>query len=178
MKIALVLLIIGGCAGSRRDSGPAVAARPAPPSAVSLLTSVNDLEAPHRDGDHTRVLAAFQALGAALQTAAPASTDELLRVKTSCNALERSVANVHARADFVRIGLSAATDALSTVSPSDPNVTDLAVATAKIDPDKTLAEQYPQVRAALRAAVRAVYAVEGAPAPTIEPTRTVVTATR
>jgi hypothetical protein len=99
-------------------------------------------------------------------------------VKTSCNALERSVTNVAARADFVRIGLAAATDALAAVAPSDPNVIAMAEATRQIDPDKKLSDQYPQVRAALRASVRVVYAVEGAAQPTIAPARTVVTATR
>ena len=160
--LALVLLI-GACAAPRREPrSPAVATRPAPASAVSLLSSIDQLEAPHRDADHTRLLAAFQALGEALQTATPDRTNEILRVKASCNALERSVTNVHARADFVRIGLSAATDALSAVAPSDPNVLAMAEATRKIDPDKTLFEQYAQVRAALRASVRVVYAVEGA----------------
>ena len=180
MKIALALvLFIGACAAPHHGGGTtATAARPAPSSAVTLLTSINELEAPRGYADHARVLAAFQALGEALQTAAPASTDEILRVKASCNALERSVGNLHARADFVRIGLSAATEALSSVAPSDPNVTAMARATATIDPDKTLAEQYLQVRAALRASVRAVYAVEGAAEPAIAPVRSVVTARR
>jgi uncharacterized protein (DUF4415 family) len=142
-----------------------------------LLTSINELEVPDGGADHARVLAAFQALGEALQTAAPERTNEILRVKVSCSALERSVANVGARADFVRIGLAAATDALATVAPADPNVKAMAEATRAIDPGKPLAEQYPQVRAALRASVRVVYAVEGASEPTIAPART-VTATR
>lgn len=178
MKIGLVLVLVtAACAANHRATRTETVRR-APPSAVSLLSSINELEAPHREVDHSRVLAAFQALGEALQTAAPGRTNEILRVKASCSALERSVTNVRARADFVRIGLSAATEALSTVAPSDPNVIAMAEATGKIDPDKTLLEQYAQVRAALRASVRAVYAVEGASEPTIAPPRTVVTATR
>lgn len=167
MKIVLALVLFtAACAAPHRGTrSAAVTARPAPPSAVSLLVSINELEAPRRDVDHTRVLAAFQALGTALQTAAPNRTNEILRVKASCNALERSVTNVSAHADFVRIGLAAATDALSSVAPSDPNVIAMAEATRKIDPDKTLADQYAQVRAALRASVRVVYAVEGASEP-------------
>lgn len=179
MKVAVALaLFIGACSAPHRARTTTVAVRSAAPSAVTLLGSINELEASDPDVDHARVLAAFQALGEALQTAAPASSDEILRVKASCTALERSVANVHARADFVRIGLSAATDALSSVAPADPNVTAMAEATAKIDPDKTLVEQAAQVRAAFRASVRAVYAIEGAAAPTFAPPRGVVTATR
>jgi hypothetical protein len=180
MKTALALvLFIGACgAPHHREARTAAATRPAPPSAVHLLTSINELEAPRRDTDHTRVLAAFQALGEALHTAAPGRSNEILRVKASCNALERSVTNTRARADFVRIGLSAATDALATVAPSDPNVAAMAAATSRIDPDRPLSDQYAQVRTALRASVRVVFAVEGASEPTIAPARTIVTATR
>lgn len=164
-SVLAAVLLIGACAGPQSEPRSVVAAHPAPPSAVSLLTSIHDLEAPNRDADHTRVLTAFQALGEALQIAAPGRTNEILRVKASCNALERSVTNVHARADFVRIGLTAATDALSAVAPSDPNVVAMAQATQNIDPDKTLSEQYAQVRAALHASVLVVYAVEGASEP-------------
>lgn len=159
--LATLFLIASGCAAPHRES-TITSDRPAPAHAVRLIASLGDLDAA-TGNDHVAVLRAFRALGATLQTVTPERDRELVTLANTCATLERAVQNRSAHADFVRIGLAAATDALATVEPTNraQYVSSLAALTdamTSLDPNRRLADQYPKVRAALRAASRVVLA--------------------
>jgi hypothetical protein len=178
-KLGIVLaLAVSGCAGSHRGSSAAsspvtaVAGCPdheptrAPAPVARLLASIDALELAQRDRDHVRVLHAMRALADALEVIAPARKNEILRIRVMSNALERSKSTASAHADFVKIGLFAAANALAAL-PAQARadricyrnaLTAMTDAAARINPDGTLRDQYPDVRAALRASVAVVYA--------------------
>ncbi|CAN5818229.1 hypothetical protein BH11MYX3_BH11MYX3_39240 [soil metagenome] len=108
----------------------------------------------------------MRALADALEVVAPRSHNEILRIRVMSNTLERSQSTASAHADFVKIGLFAAANALAAIPPAGradracfrTALTAMTDATARINPDGTLRDQYPDVRAALRASVAVVYA--------------------
>lgn len=148
---------------------PPPPAIPPPPSANGLLAAVNELAVVTPDGD--QLAHAMRRLADALEVVTPASADEIVQVRRSADAVERAPARKQAH--IVRAGLEHAARALDqlTVSARASDVqygtTVIALRTAAqaIDPDQPLAEQYTRVRGAFRAAVRAVFAANGTPAP-------------
>ena len=154
-----LILVAGACAAPHRDTTPA---RPAPPHAARLIASLGELDAA-TGTDHVAVLRTFRALGETLHSITPASTREIVAFENTCATLERAVQNPSAHADFVRIGLAAATDALATIEPADQaayaaSLAAMTEAMASVDPNRRLGDQYPQVRKALHAATRIVLA--------------------
>jgi hypothetical protein len=158
--LATLLLLTGACAPHRDTT---VAARPTPAYAAHLIASLDELDSA-TGTNHIAVLHTFRALGETLQTVAPDSMRELVTFANTCDTLERAVQNAGAHADFVRIGLAAATDALATIEPADrakyrSSLAAMNEAMASVDPNRRLGDQYPQVRAALHAATRVVLTV-------------------
>jgi len=147
-----------------------VAVGRAPTPARRLLAATTELEIAGRD--HVRLLHALRGLADAMESVAPSRAGEILQVRLMSNTLERSVANTSTRADFVRIGLAAAAAAFAAIEPPakadlrcfEAGLAAMTAATSNIDPGDVLATQYPQVRAALHAAVTVVFAAD-APAP-------------
>jgi hypothetical protein len=154
------LLAVGACGAPRRDAN--LATRPTPAHAARFIASLGELESA-TGADHVAVLHAFRALGETLQSVAPHRVNEIVAFQNTCATLERAAQNPSAHADFVRIGLAAATDALSTLEPTNraqyaSSLAAMTDAMTSVDPNRRLGDQYPQVRAALRAASRIVLA--------------------
>lgn len=167
--VALVLAAACGGTQSRSASRLATACdggdRVAPHEARRLIAAVDQLEAAPHQRDHGRLLAAIRALEESLEVVAPHRTTEITGVHLSGTTLARAVDNPDAVADFVRMGLVNATQALATVEPSFSGTgcyrTELGamtIAATKIDPDRRLSYQYAEITAALRAASRVVLA--------------------
>jgi hypothetical protein len=173
VKLGLVLAV-AACSGTpERVAHPVThacesSAQPSRPAVRRLVATVAALDAAPRTDDHVALLGAMRSLGASLELVAAPRTAELERVRTMTQALERAIGNPDARAGFVLVGLVSAGHALEAVSPRyrrsrcyRTGVDALAEATSRIAPDRRLAAQYPQVRAALHAASAAVLAAEG-----------------
>lgn len=176
MQSSLLLgavLVAAACGGAKQHVATPVtsaceaAGAPARPAVRRLVASVAALDDAPRTDDHVALLAAMRALRDSLDAIAPHRTAELARVRTMTQALERAVGNADAHADFVRIGLVSASQALASVAPRygagcfRNGVDALADASARIDPETRLAAQYPEVKAALHAASAALLATEG-----------------
>lgn len=172
-KAMLAAVLLAACAGPKEKVANPVtvaceaAGAPSRPAVRRLVTSVAALDEAPRPDDHVALLGAMRALGDSLELVAPGRTAELARVRTMTHALERAVGNSDAHADFVRIGLVSAWHALEAVSPRQNSgcfrtgLDSMVDAASRIAPEKRLAAQYPQVRAALHAASAAVLAAEG-----------------
>jgi len=142
---------------------------PPPPSANGLLAAVNELAVVTPDGP--QLAHALRRLADALEVVAPAAAGEIVHVRRSADAVERVPSGKQAR--IVRIALQHAARALDELTVSarasdlqyGTTVIALRTAAEAIDPAEPLAEQYARVRGAFRAAVRAVFAANGTPAP-------------
>jgi hypothetical protein len=141
----------------------------APPVAKKLLAAVDDYQ-PGRTHD------TFGALADAIQLVAPDRPSEILQVRQVGTGTTSTITDSEA----LRLGLDAAVGALGgTTAPTAPTderlraaVAELRDAAQLVDPGRGVAEQTAQVRVALRAAVRAVYAATGAGEPGTQPTAT------
>jgi len=150
--------------------------RPVPSvPAQQLLVATDQLDTARARLDRASIVRALYALGDALEAVAPEHPNEILRVRQVTNELSRSEPRADAEAELVRIALDAATRALANVKDQPETdrgrlaeATDaLRDATDHIDRDRPLRSQYPAVRSAFHASVRAVYAATGAPDPEI-----------
>jgi hypothetical protein len=172
VKLAAALLL-AACSAKPNVANPVThacetASAPARPAVRRLVAAVDALDHAPRTNDHVALLGAMRALRDSLEVVAPSRTAELARVRTMTQALERAIGNSDAHADFVRIGLVSAWHALEAVAPRHAGsgcyrtgLDSLVDASSKIAPEKRLAAQYPQVKAALHAASAAVLATEG-----------------
>ncbi|MBL9016268.1 MAG: hypothetical protein JNL83_18920 [Myxococcales bacterium] len=144
LLFALLVVTSVGCASSVN------APRTAHPDTWGdrLRAAIPPLDAP----DHAQLLYAFEVLAQAIPDIAPGHQAEVDRVRNACTTLARSLGNLAARADFVKIGLTAAAEALDV---------DGAVV-ASLDPSKPLRGQYATIRRALLATAASM---DGAPAP-------------
>jgi hypothetical protein len=175
--IAVGIVLVAAAACGARQSGSAskasacdVGARIAPHEARRLVAAVEQLEAAPLHGGHAPLLAAIRALEASLEVVAPDRSAELTGVHLSGTTLARALDNDDAQADFVRMGLINASQALAAVEPSlrgngcyRTELGAMTIAASKIDPDRRLSYQYAEVTAALRAASRVVLAASTSP---------------
>ncbi|HEY6038044.1 MAG TPA: hypothetical protein VIV58_27375 [Kofleriaceae bacterium] len=121
--------------------------------------------------DPRRVSEALRALASVLEKLTPNADVDIERVDLAADALDRSDPDSLRR---LRFGLDAARHALASApAPAHADVprflvevAELRDESAKLTADLSLAMQYSQVCAAFRAAVRAVFAADGAEAPT------------
>jgi hypothetical protein len=169
------LVVIGPAIGSthvpemRAIKPVSPAAAPASPAAQRLLAATNELAV---DSERRQVAHAFYALADALETVTPGASSEILRVRHSADALDRTGPQ-RGQAATVRTGLVGATRALDGIDAviEQPGYRDAVIAmqsaAAAIDPSRPLGEQSPHVREAFREAVRAVFAATGAGEPPI-----------
>jgi hypothetical protein len=140
--IAALVSFAAGCAGTAKE--PHISARRA-----TWGDRLRGATPSGAGANHAQLLAAFRVLTDAVATVAPQRRAELDRLENACATLARSVDNASARADFVKIGLVAAIDALE----ADDAVVAI---TASIDPSKPLAAQYTTIRRALLASAELV----------------------
>lgn len=138
--VAVVLSVATGCAGSARESRNVAHVDT---WGDRLRAAIPAVDAP----DHAQLLSAFDLLAHALPVVAPGHDAEVDRVRNACNTLARSLGNLSARADFVKIGLVAVGDALE----GDRVMLDTI---DSIDPSKPLRPQYDKVRKALLATAK------------------------
>lgn len=147
-------------------------------AARQLLGAVNELDRTEPRADHERVVEALRALATVVETLAPDQTGQLTRMHQAAAQLAHSDPASQDHARLVRTALDAARQALQTARPGAPadlaryrvEVAAFRDETLKLSDDVPLLEQYAQVRSALQAAVRAVFAGEGATEPTFEVT--------
>ena len=137
---AIVLVASVGCASSPKSSHSAAHVDT---WGDRLRAAIPPVDAP----DHAQLLSAFDLLAHAIPAVAPGHEAEVDRVRNACNTLARSLGNLSARADFVKIGLVAVGDALE----GDRRM----LATIdSIDPSKPLRPQYDKVRKVLLATAK------------------------
>jgi len=143
--------------------------------AQQLLVATDQLDTARARLDRASIVRALYALADALEAVAPEHPNEILRMRQVTNELTRSDQRADTGSDLVRIALDAATRALANVKRQpetdrvrlEEAIAALRDASAGIDPDRPLRAQFPAVRSAFRASVRAVYAATGAPDPEI-----------
>lgn len=148
LLFTLLLVVSVGCAGSVQTSR-SVAHRET--WGDRLRAAIPPTDAP----DHAQLLSAFDVLAHAIPDVAPGHEAEVDRIKNACNTLSRSVGNLAAHADFVKIGLVAVGDALDGDRP-------LVTVIDSIDPSKPLRFQYDKIRKAL---LETAKIMDRAPAP-------------
>jgi streptomycin 6-kinase len=151
-----------------------------PEAAKRLLAAANQLASVRGDIEHERVIHALERLADALEVIAPERADDIIRVRQSAIELSRSAPEARVHSALVRAGLEAAARVLAGTRPPDdaepPSIHTLrlreaslavANATAALDPDRPLLEQYGYVRVAIRESTRAVFAAVGAADPNV-----------
>ena len=144
---------------------------PQPSTEARRLRMATDQLIRDNELDPGRVSDALRALAGVLQRLAPAAELDTERVYLAANQIEHADPVSMQR---LRFGLDAARHALATAPPPahadlpryQVEVAELRDESAKLTTDLSLAEQYAQVCTAFRAAVRAVFAADGADAPT------------
>ena len=132
--------------------------------ATNLLIRSNEL-------DPGRVSEALRALASVLERLTPNADLDIERVGMAADAIDRSDPDSLRR---LRFGLDAARHALASAPPPAHadvarylvELSELRDESMKLTADLSLAAQYPQVCTAFRAAVRVVFAADGAEAPT------------
>ncbi|MBA3463332.1 MAG: hypothetical protein H0T46_25475 [Deltaproteobacteria bacterium] len=171
LAAGVAFVLAAACGGTQTRSASQVVtacdvgARVAPHEVRRLVAAVDQLDVAPHHRDHARLLAALRALEESLRLVAPARRTEITGVHVSGATLERAVDNPRAHADFVRMGLVNAAQALAAVEPSfsgrgcyREELGALTLAASQIDPERRLSDQYTKVSSALRAASRVVLA--------------------
>lgn len=146
-----------------------------PEPARQLLAASDDLDTAPPEPHNAALVRGLHALADALDLVAPHHPAEILRLRQTTDELEDAHLRPGSHASLVRIAFDAAARALAGVSAPRPcdrdrlsaSVDALRAATKDVDPHLPLTAQYVQLRAALRASVRAVFAATGSPEPTI-----------
>jgi len=148
--------------------------RPVPPEAAQeLLTAVDEVDA--AGPDQMRVVRALRAFADALDVVAPGRPNDLIDMRQAIDQLEGSAPRTGSDAQLVQLALNAAARALAAVPPSkavdlnrlQSDVGELGRMTASLALYRPLREQRAELRMALRASVRAVFAATGAPPPVL-----------
>ncbi len=154
-----------------------VVGRPSP-EARNLLAATRALDTTEPRLDHERVVRALRALADVLAIVAPDQGPETARVRDAVARLAGSDPHAVTHSAFVRTALDSATTALTRMLPSpradlaryQGALAELRNDTVKVSTDRPLLDQYTEVRAALRAATRAVFAADGVEQPTFAAT--------
>jgi hypothetical protein len=135
-------------------------------AAQRLLSATHELAHAGPENEHARLVCGLERLADALDEVAPARATE--RVRLSAYGLERSWTRSIARGDVVRAGLEGAGRVVAQLEPASSDRAEArkallvsSEATASIDPNRAVVEQYSEIGLAFRETVRALLVATG-----------------